>query len=104
LSLHDALPISLDKRTDRVKTGVLRVRIGPPPLPAILEPGREGDRPGGKIEQITIEMKIGQWQLKLAGVMQGNIHPANRGLGVPTLESQKGIKRCGRVRIQQRVS
>ena len=75
-----------------------------PPLPAILEPSREGDRPGGKIEQITIEMEISQWQLKLAGVMQGNIHPANRGLSVATEESKEGIKRCGRVGIQQRVA
>jgi hypothetical protein len=90
--------------TDHVKTSVLRVRIGPPPLAAILKPGCEGDRRGGKIEQIAIEMQISQWQLELAGVMQGNIHPANRGLRVATEESQEGIKRCGWVCIQQRVA
>src|SRR5438552_9854917 len=88
--------------TDRVETGVLRVRIAPPPLPAVLEPGREGDRPGGKIEQIAVEMEIGQWQLKLAGGMQSNVNPADCCLGVSTLVSKEGIKRCGRVRIQQR--
>src|SRR4029453_9680840 len=67
---------------------VLGVGIISPPFPAVLEAGCEGDRPGGNIEQITIEMEISQWQLKLAGVMQGNIHPAKRGLSVATEESQ----------------
>src|SRR4029077_13018666 len=67
----------------------------------MLEPDREGDRPGGKIEQIAIEMEIGQWQLKLAGAMQSNVDPAYCRLRVLTLESKEGIKRCGRARIQQ---
>ena len=88
--------------TDRVKRGVLRVGIVPPPLPTVLEPEREGDRPGGKIEQIAVDSEISQRQLKLAGVMQGNIDPANGGLAVATEESQEGIKRCSRIGIQQR--
>src|SRR5205814_7302818 len=48
-------------------------------------------------------MEIGQWQLELAGVMQCNINPANRGFSVATEESKERIKRCGWVRIQQRL-
>src|SRR5438128_8299799 len=48
-------------------------------------------------------MEIGQWQLELAGVMQCNINPANRGFSVATEESKERIKRRGWVRTQQRV-
>src|SRR5205814_9208794 len=76
----------------------------PPPFPVVLDPRRERDWPGRKIEQIAVEMEITQWQLKLAGGMQGNIHPAYCRLGVATQDAQKRIKRCGRIRIQQRVA
>src|SRR6266446_5748707 len=48
-------------------------------------------------------MEIGQWQLELAGVMQCNINPANRGFSVATEESKERIKRRGWVRTQQSV-
>ena len=92
------------KGTDRVKTGVLRVRIISPPLPAILDSSREGDRPGGKIEQIAIETEIGQGQLKLAGGMEGNIDPADCCLGVSTMVSKERVKCGGRVRVEQRLA
>src|SRR5438552_1369155 len=38
-------------------------------------------------------MEIGQWQLELAGVMQCNINPANRGFSVATEETKERIKR-----------
>src|SRR5439155_24120348 len=88
--------------TNCVKTGVLRVWIAPPPFPVVIEPGRKGDWPGGKIEQIPIEMEISQWLLKLAGGMERNVEPAYCRLGVLTLESKERVKRCGRIRIQQR--
>src|SRR5262249_8419454 len=47
-------------------------------------------------------MEIGQSQLKLARAMQGNVNPADCRRGVSTSDSKEGIKRCRRVRIQQR--
>src|SRR4029077_8452936 len=94
------LPIHRANRTKRL---IKRITIACHSLAVVLESGREGDWPGGKIEQITIEMEIGQWQLELAGVMQCNINPANRGFSIATEESKERIKRCGWVRIQQRL-
>src|SRR4051794_27913442 len=61
-----------------VKGRIFRIRIAPPTLPTILESERKRDWPGGKTEQIAVEMEIAQRQLKDAGVMQSNINPANR--------------------------
>ena len=70
--------------------------------PRYSSPAAKETGPAGKIEQIAIDSEIAQWQLKFAGGMQSNINSADRGLAVATEESQEGIKRCGRIRIQQR--
>src|SRR5438445_436509 len=87
-----------------VNPSVQRVGIAPQPLPVVLDPGRERDWPSRKIEQIAVEMEITQWQLKLAGAMEGDIHSTYCRLGVAPQDAQKRIKRCGRIRIQQRVA
>src|SRR5438552_7086223 len=49
-------------------------------------------------------MEITQWQLKLAGGVQSNIHPSYCRLGVVAKNPKEWIKRCGRIRIQQRIA
>src|SRR6266576_6857576 len=58
----------------------------------------------GKIKQVAINRGVSQWQLKGGRVMQVNINPAYRRIGIATEETNERIKGRGRVRIQQRVS
>src|SRR6266516_2134354 len=72
----------------------------------VLAANRKRDRPGRKIKQIAVEGEIAQRQLKLTGVMQGDIDfvPRRRSLTVRRAEVQEGVKRCGRIRIQESFS
>ena len=86
--------------TDRVRRSVLRAGVVRPPLSTVLSPGRKGDRPSRKFEQIAVEMKIAQRQLKGAGAMQGYIDSANGRRAVAAEESQERIKRRRRIGIE----
>src|SRR6266480_663601 len=72
----------------------------------VLAAERKRDRPGRKIKQIAVEGEIAQRQLKLTRVMQGNKDsvPRRRSLAVRRAEVQEGVKRRGRVRIQESIS
>src|SRR5262249_20768241 len=73
-----------------------------PPLATVLDASCKGDRPSREIEQVAVDSEITQRQLKFTDLKKGNIHSANGSVTVPTKEPQERIKRCSRIRIQQR--
>src|SRR5205814_10144356 len=68
----------------------------------VLATDRKGDRTGGKIEQVTVESQITYRQLILTGILQVHINFCPSRPGVASTDIQKGIKRSGRLGIQQR--
>ena len=97
-------PVKLRNRgADRVKRGVLRSEGSfLHRSPRYSSPSAKETGPAGKIEQIAVDSEITQRQLKFAALVQSNINSADGGLAVPTKESQKRIKCCSRISIQQR--
>ena len=90
-------------RANRLKRIVQRVTITIEPRRIIFAANRERDRPGGKIEQVAVNGRIVNWQLIFAGILQVHIDPGSGRPCIMGIEIHEGIKRCGRIRIQQRV-
>src|SRR5215813_9010578 len=70
----------------------------------ILAAERERHRTGGKIKQVTIDRGVGQRQLKGGRVMQVDINPVDRRIGIATKVTQERIKGRSRVGVEQRVA
>ena len=84
-----------------MKRCIERVTIARPPRRVILTANSKGDRPGGKIEQVTVNSGITYGQLIFARVMQVDVNSGPGRLGVVGSEIQERIKCRSRVRIQK---
>ena len=83
------------------KRCVEHVSIARPSRRVILTANREGDRPGGKIEEVAVNGEIAYRQLVFARVMQVNINLGSGRLGVVGVEIQERIKCSSWIRIQK---
>src|SRR5205807_8082504 len=89
-------------RANRLKRRIERVRSARPSLSMVISADRKADRPGRKIEQVTVNLGIPERQLKATGIMQVDINPVFGRVRVYSKEALERIKSRGRVRIQQR--
>ena len=92
------------RRTNGVKGVIERVTIAREPRRVVLATNRKGDRPGGKIEQVTVKRGIVYRQFILAGVMQGHINSLPGPPGVLVESATERIKRRARICIQQGIA
>ena len=87
-----------------MKRRIQRVRIARPSFPMVIGADRKAERSGRKIEQLTVNFRVPERQLKAAAIMQVDINPVSGRVRVSSKEALERIKRRGRVRIQERVS
>src|SRR5439155_18975279 len=92
----EALPIH---RANALKRIIERITIASESRRLVLAADGKGDWPCGKVEQVPIKSEITYRQLKLTGVMQGNVNSLPGRLRVVGMEIQERIECGGWIRI-----